>query len=159
MSKYYGESEAKLREIFEEAKKNAPAIIFIDEIDAIAPKREEVTGEVEKRVVAQLLTLMDGLQERGQVIVIGATNRPEAVDPALRRPGRFDREIYISMPDKNARKEILQVHTRNVPLCTEDDVKEKICDPGDIVNIDEIAEMTHGYTGGLTWRRWLRRLQ
>ncbi|WP_054858036.1 CDC48 family AAA ATPase [Vulcanisaeta sp. JCM 16159] len=147
MSKYYGESEAKLREIFEEAKKNAPAIIFIDEIDAIAPKREEVTGEVEKRVVAQLLTLMDGLQERGQVIVIGATNRPEAVDPALRRPGRFDREIYISMPDKNARKEILQVHTRNVPLCTEDDVKEKICEANDIVNIDEIAEMTHGYTG------------
>ncbi|RFA92198.1 AAA family ATPase, partial [Pyrobaculum aerophilum] len=93
MSKYYGESEARLREIFEEAKKNAPAIIFIDEIDAIAPKREEVTGEVEKRVVAQLLTLMDGLQERGQVIVIGATNRPDAVDPALRRPGRFDREI------------------------------------------------------------------
>ncbi|GAB6944667.1 CDC48 family AAA ATPase [Vulcanisaeta sp. JCM 14467] len=147
MSKYYGESEAKLREIFEEAKKNAPAIIFIDEIDAIAPKREEVTGEVEKRVVAQLLTLMDGLQERGQVIVIGATNRPEAVDPALRRPGRFDREIYIGMPDKNARKEILQVHTRSVPLCTEDDVKEKICDPNDVVNIDEIAEMTHGYTG------------
>ena len=147
MSKYYGESEAKLREIFEEAKKNAPAIIFIDEIDAIAPKREEVTGEVEKRVVAQLLTLMDGLQERGQVIVIGATNRPEAVDPALRRPGRFDREIYIGMPDKNARKEILQVHTRSVPLCTEDDVKEKICDPSDVVNIDEIAEMTHGYTG------------
>jgi transitional endoplasmic reticulum ATPase len=147
MSKYYGESEAKLREIFEEAKKNAPAIIFIDEIDAIAPKREEVTGEVEKRIVAQLLTLMDGLQERGQVIVIGATNRPEAVDPALRRPGRFDREIYIGMPDKNARKEILQVHTRSVPLCTEEDVKERICDPNDIVNIDDIAEMTHGYTG------------
>ncbi|ADY00631.1 MAG: CDC48 family AAA ATPase [Vulcanisaeta sp.] len=148
MSKYYGESEAKLREIFEEAKKNAPAIIFIDEIDAIAPKREEVTGEVEKRVVAQLLTLMDGLQERGQVIVIGATNRPEAVDPALRRPGRFDREIYISMPDKNARKEILQVHTRNVPLCTEEDVKENMCDPNsDVVSIDELAEMTHGYTG------------
>jgi len=147
MSKYYGESEAKLREIFEEAKKNAPAIIFIDEIDAIAPKREEVTGEVEKRVVAQLLTLMDGLQERGQVIIIGATNRPEAVDPALRRPGRFDREIYIGMPDKNARKEILQVHTRSVPLCTEEDVKERICDPNDIVNIDDIAEMTHGYTG------------
>ncbi len=148
MSKYYGESEAKLREIFEEAKKNAPAIIFIDEIDAIAPKREEVTGEVEKRIVAQLLTLMDGLQERGQVIVIGATNRPEAVDPALRRPGRFDREIYISMPDKNARKEILQVHTRNVPLCTEEDVKENMCDPNsDVVSIDELAEMTHGYTG------------
>ncbi|MFP3485581.1 MAG: CDC48 family AAA ATPase [Vulcanisaeta sp.] len=147
MSKYYGESEAKLREIFEEAKKNAPAIIFIDEIDAIAPKREEVTGEVEKRVVAQLLTLMDGLQERGQVIVIGATNRPEAVDPALRRPGRFDREIYIGMPDKNARREILQVHTRNVPLCTEEDVKEGVCDPDDVVNLDELAEMTHGYTG------------
>ncbi|WP_069808385.1 CDC48 family AAA ATPase [Vulcanisaeta thermophila] len=147
MSKYYGESEAKLREIFEEAKKNAPAIIFIDEIDAIAPKREEVTGEVEKRVVAQLLTLMDGLQERGQVIVIGATNRPEAVDPALRRPGRFDREIYIGMPDKSARKEILQVHTRNVPLCTEDDVKAGVCRPEDVVSIDELAEMTHGYTG------------
>jgi transitional endoplasmic reticulum ATPase len=147
MSKYYGESEAKLREIFEEAKKNAPAIIFIDEIDAIAPKREEVTGEVEKRIVAQLLTLMDGLQERGQVIVIGATNRPEAVDPALRRPGRFDREIYIGMPDKNARREILQVHTRNVPLCTEEDVKEGVCDPDDVVNLDELAEMTHGYTG------------
>nr|MCG2870332.1 AAA family ATPase [Vulcanisaeta sp.] len=106
-----------------------------------------VTGEVEKRVVAQLLTLMDGLQERGQVIVIGATNRPEAVDPALRRPGRFDREIYIGMPDKNARKEILQVHTRNVPLCTEEDVKEGVCDPDDVVNLDELAEMTHGYTG------------
>jgi AAA family ATPase, CDC48 subfamily len=147
VSKYYGESEAKLREIFEEAKKNAPAIIFIDEIDAIAPKREEVTGEVEKRIVAQLLTLMDGLQERGQVIIIGATNRPEAVDPALRRPGRFDREIYIGMPDKNARRDILQVHTRSVPLCTEEDVKEEICEPVDVVSLDEIAEMTQGYTG------------
>ncbi|RLE78603.1 MAG: AAA family ATPase, partial [Thermoprotei archaeon] len=123
-----------LREIFKEAEENAPAIIFIDEIDAIAPKREEVTGEVEKRVVAQLLTLMDGLRERGNVIVIAATNRPEAVDPALRRPGRFDREIAIGMPDKRARKEILLVHTRNMPLAED-------------VNLDEIAEMTHGYTG------------
>ncbi|WP_052883121.1 CDC48 family AAA ATPase [Thermoproteus tenax] len=147
MSKYYGESEAKLREIFEEAKKNAPAIIFIDEIDAIAPKREEVTGEVEKRVVAQLLTLMDGLQERGQIVVIGATNRPDAVDPALRRPGRFDREIQIPMPDKRARREILQVHTRNMPLCTSDDVKLGLCAKGDEVDLDRIAEMTHGYTG------------
>ncbi len=134
MSKYYGESEARLREIFEEAKRNAPAIIFIDEIDAIAPKREEVTGEVEKRVVSQLLTLMDGLQERGQVIVIAATNRPDALDPALRRPGRFDREIYIGMPDRRARKEILMVHTRNMPLAED-------------VNLDEIAEITHGFTG------------
>ncbi len=147
MSKYYGESEARLREIFEEAKKNAPAIIFIDEIDAIAPRRDEVTGEVEKRVVAQLLTLMDGLQERGQVIVIGATNRPEAVDPALRRPGRFDREIYIGMPDKRARKEILQVHVRNVPLCTKEDVEEGLCKEDEIVDLDKLAEMTHGYTG------------
>ena len=134
MSKYYGESEQRLRQIFEEAKKNAPAVIFIDEIDAIAPKREEVTGEVEKRVVAQLLTLMDGLEERGKVIVIGATNRPDAVDPALRRPGRFDREIEVPPPDKRARKEILQVHTRNVPLAED-------------VDLDKIAEMTHGYTG------------
>ncbi len=134
VSKYYGESEARLREIFEEAKKNAPAIIFIDEIDAIAPKREEVTGEVEKRIVAQLLTLMDGLQERGQVIVIGATNRPEAVDPALRRPGRFDREIYIGPPDVRGRYEILLVHTRNMPLAKD-------------VDLRKLAEMTHGYTG------------
>ncbi len=134
VSKYYGESEARLREIFEEAKKNAPAIIFIDEIDAIAPKREEVTGEVEKRIVAQLLTLMDGLQERGQVIVIGATNRPEAVDPALRRPGRFDREIYIGPPDLRGRYEILLVHTRNMPLARD-------------VDLRKLAEMTHGYTG------------
>ncbi len=147
MSKYYGESEARLREIFEEAKKNAPAIIFIDEIDAIAPKREEVTGEVEKRVVAQLLTLMDGLQERGQIVVIGATNRPDAVDPALRRPGRFDREIHISMPDKRARREILSVHTRNMPLCTKADVENKVCNSGEDVDLDRIAEMTHGYTG------------
>ncbi|MEM1797126.1 MAG: AAA family ATPase, partial [Zestosphaera sp.] len=129
MSKYYGESEQRLREIFEEARKNAPAIIFIDEIDAIAPKREEVTGEVEKRVVAQLLTLMDGLQERGKIVVIGATNRIEAVDPALRRPGRFDREIEIPPPDKRARKAILEVHTRNVPLAED-------------VNLDELAGVT-----------------
>jgi len=134
MSKYYGESEARLREIFEEAQKNSPAIIFIDEIDAIAPKREEVVGEVEKRVVSQLLTLMDGLKERGKVIVIGATNRIDAVDPALRRPGRFDREIEIPPPDKHARKSILEVHTRNIPL-TED------------VNLDALADITHGFTG------------
>ncbi|MEM2021793.1 MAG: CDC48 family AAA ATPase, partial [Zestosphaera sp.] len=134
MSKYYGESEQRLREIFEEARKNAPAIIFIDEIDSIAPKREEVIGEVEKRVVAQLLTLMDGLQERGKIVVIGATNRIEAVDPALRRPGRFDREIEIPPPDKRARRAILEVHTRNVPLAED-------------VNLDELAGITHGSTG------------
>jgi len=134
MSKYYGESEQKLRQIFEEAKKNAPAIIFIDEIDAIAPKREEVVGEVEKRVVAQLLALMDGLEERGKVVVIGATNRPDALDPALRRPGRFDREIEVPPPDKRARREILSVHTRNVPLAED-------------VDLDKLAEMTYGYTG------------
>ena len=134
MSKFYGESEQRLREIFEEAQKNAPAIIFIDEIDAIAPKREEVTGEVEKRVVAQLLALMDGLKERGQVIVIAATNRPNDIDPALRRPGRFDREIAIPVPDKRARREILQVHTRNMPLAED-------------VDLDELAELTHGFTG------------
>ncbi len=134
MSKFYGESEQRLREIFKEAEENAPAIIFIDEIDSIAPKREEVTGEVEKRVVSQLLTLMDGLKERGKVIVIGATNRPDALDPALRRPGRFDREIEIPPPDKRARREILAVHTRNMPL-------------DDDVDLNKIAEMTHGYTG------------
>ncbi len=134
MSKYYGESEQRLREIFKEAEENAPAIIFIDEIDSIAPRREEVTGEVEKRVVSQLLTLMDGLKERGKVIVIGATNRPDAIDPALRRPGRFDREIEIPPPDKRARREILAVHTRNMPLA-------------DDVDLNKIAEMTHGYTG------------
>jgi len=116
MSKYYGESEQRLREIFEEAKENAPSIIFIDEIDSIAPKREEVTGEVERRVVAQLLALMDGLEARGDVIVIAATNRPDAIDPALRRPGRFDREIEIGVPDREGRFEILQIHTRNMPL-------------------------------------------
>ena len=116
MSKFYGESEERLREIFKEAEDNAPAIIFIDEIDAIAPKREEVVGEVEKRVVSQLLTLMDGLKSRGKVIVIAATNRPDAIDPALRRPGRFDREIEVGVPDKGGRKEILQIHTRGMPL-------------------------------------------
>ena len=134
MSKFYGESEARLREIFEEAQKNAPAIIFIDEIDAIAPKRDEVVGEVERRVVAQLLALMDGLKERGNVIVIAATNRINAVDPALRRPGRFDREIEIPLPDKQGRLEILQIHTRNMPLAKDVDLKK-------------LAEMTHGYTG------------
>ncbi|NJE60257.1 CDC48 family AAA ATPase [Thermococcus sp. 21S7] len=116
MSKYYGESEERLREVFKEAEENAPAIIFIDEIDAIAPKREETHGEVEKRVVSQLLTLMDGLKSRGKVIVIGATNRPDAIDPALRRPGRFDRELEVGVPDKAGRKEILQIHTRGMPI-------------------------------------------
>ncbi|ASJ10971.1 AAA family ATPase [Thermococcus sp. P6] len=116
MSKYYGESEERLREVFKEAEENAPTIIFIDEIDAIAPKREEVTGEVEKRVVSQLLTLMDGLKSRGKVIVIAATNRPDAIDPALRRPGRFDRELEVGVPDKTGRKEILQIHTRGMPI-------------------------------------------
>ncbi len=134
MSKYYGESEKRLREIFEEAEKNAPSIIFIDEIDAIAPKREEVTGEVERRVVAQLLALMDGLESRGKVIVIAATNRPNALDPALRRPGRFDREIEIGVPDKNGRKEILQIHTRSMPLAKD-------------VDLDKLAEITHGFVG------------
>ncbi len=134
MNKYYGETEAKLREIFRRAEEEAPSIIFIDEIDAIAPKRSEVTGEVEKRVVAQLLALMDGLESRGQVIVIGATNRPNAVDPALRRPGRFDREIEIGIPDKKGRKEILQIHTRGMPLAAD-------------VDLDKVAEITKGYTG------------
>jgi transitional endoplasmic reticulum ATPase len=134
MSKFYGESEQRLREIFEEAKKNAPSIIFIDEIDAIAPKREEVTGEVEKRVVAQLLALMDGLESRGKVVVLAATNRPNALDPALRRPGRFDREIEIGVPDKQGRLEILQIHTRNMPLAKD-------------VDLNRLAEMTHGFVG------------
>ncbi|MBX5326277.1 MAG: CDC48 family AAA ATPase [Candidatus Bathyarchaeia archaeon] len=134
MSKFYGESEARLREIFQQAQQSAPSIIFIDELDAIAPKREEVTGEVERRVVAQLLALMDGLGGRGNVIVIGATNRPGALDPALRRPGRFDREIEIGVPDKTARFEILQIHTRGMPLAKDVDLKK-------------LAEMTHGYTG------------
>ena len=134
MSKFYGESEARLREIFQQAQQNAPSIIFIDELDAIAPKREEVTGEVERRVVAQLLALMDGLSGRGNVIVIGATNRPSALDPALRRPGRFDREIEIGVPDKKGRHEILQIHTRGMPLAEDVDLKK-------------LTEMTHGYTG------------
>ena len=116
ISKYYGESEQRLREVFEEARENAPSIIFIDELDSIAPRREEVTGEVERRVVAQLLTMMDGLEERGQVVVIGATNRVDAIDAALRRPGRFDREIEIGVPGEPDRIDILKIHTRNVPL-------------------------------------------
>jgi transitional endoplasmic reticulum ATPase len=134
MSKFYGESEARLREIFKEAREKAPSIIFIDEIDSIAPKREEVTGEVERRVVSQLLSLMDGLEGRGKVIVIAATNRPNALDPALRRPGRFDREIEIKVPDKRGRLEILQIHARNMPLDTD-------------VDQDKIAGVTHGYVG------------
>lgn len=134
MSKFYGESEERLRETFKQAQENAPSIIFIDEIDSIAPKREEVSGDVEKRVVSQLLTLMDGLQSRGKVVVIGATNRPDALDPALRRPGRFDREIEIGIPTRNGRSEILEIHTRGMPL-TED------------VNLDSIAKITHGFVG------------
>ncbi len=134
MSKFYGQSEENLREIFKEAQDNAPSIIFIDEIDSIAPKRDEVSGEVERRVVAQLLALMDGLESRGKVVVIGATNRPNALDPALRRPGRFDREIEIGIPGKNARKEILEIHTRGVPLAED-------------VDLEKLADMTHGYVG------------
>jgi len=134
MSKYYGESEQRLRELFEQANKAAPSIIFIDELDSIAPKREEVTGEVERRVVAQLLTMMDGLEERGQVVVIGATNRVDAIDPALRRPGRFDREIEIGVPDQKDRLEIFQIHTRGMPLSKE-------------VKLDYISERTHGFVG------------
>ncbi len=148
MSKFYGESEARLREIFQQAQQNAPSIIFVDELDAIAPKREEVTGEVERRVVAQLLALMDGLSGRGNVIVIGATNRPGALDPALRRPGRFDREIEIGVPDKKGRLECLMIHTRGmplVPLSKEGEKSEGEKDEG--VNLERLAEMTHGYTG------------
>ncbi|MBI5223032.1 CDC48 family AAA ATPase [Candidatus Micrarchaeota archaeon] len=134
ISKYVGESEERLRKLFAEAQENSPSIIFVDEIDAIAPKREEVTGEVEKRMVSQLLTIMDGLKARGEVIVIGATNRPDSIDPALRRPGRFDREIEIGVPDKRDRQEILNIHVRNMPL--EEDV-----------NVDSFAAITHGYTG------------
>jgi len=133
MNKYYGESEKRVRDIFEEAEKNAPSIIFIDEIDAIAPKREDVHGEVERRVVAQLLSMMDGLKSRGQVVVIAATNRPNAIDPALRRPGRFDREIAVGVPDKQGRLNILKIHTRNMPLKG--------------VRLGEIAEITHGFVG------------
>ncbi len=134
MSKYVGEAEKKIRDLFKEAEENAPTVIFIDEIDAIAPKREEVTGEVERRVVAQILALMDGLKERGKVIVIGATNRPDALDQALRRPGRFDREIELRVPDREGRYEILQIHTRGMPL-------------KDDVDIEEIADITHGFVG------------
>ncbi len=134
MSKFYGESEARLREIFKEAREKAPSIIFIDEIDSIAPKREEVTGEVERRVVSQMLSLMDGLEARGKVIVIAATNRPNAIDPALRRPGRFDREIEIKVPDKKGRKDILLIHSRNMPLT-------------DDVDLTKMAAISHGYVG------------
>jgi transitional endoplasmic reticulum ATPase len=134
MSKFYGESEARLREIFQKAQETAPSIIFIDEMDAIAPKREEVTGEVERRVVAQLLSLMDGMSSRENIIVIGATNRPNAIDPALRRPGRFDREIEIGVPDKQGRTEMLQIHTRNMPIAGDVDFKK-------------LSDITHGYTG------------
>lgn len=134
MSKYYGESEQRLREIFEEANRNTPSLIFIDEMDSIAPKRSEVMGEVERRVVAQLLSMMDGLKERGQVVVIGATNRVDAIDPALRRPGRFDREIEIGVPDRNSRLEILQIHVRNMPL-------------DDSVDLESLADQTNGFVG------------
>ena len=134
MSKFYGESEARLREIFKEAREKAPSIIFVDEIDSIAPKREEVTGEVERRVVSQMLSLMDGLEARGKVIVIAATNRPNAIDPALRRPGRFDREIEIKVPDKKGRSDILAIHSRNMPL-------------SDDVDMAKISSVSHGYVG------------
>jgi transitional endoplasmic reticulum ATPase len=136
MGKFYGESEARLRGVFEDAKSHAPAIIFIDEIDAIAPKREEMGGEkqVERRVVAQLLALMDGLESRGEIIVIAATNIPNVIDPALRRPGRFDREISIPIPDRNSRLDILHIHTRGMPL-SED------------VSLEKLADITHGFVG------------
>ena len=134
IGKFYGESEARLREIFKEAREKSPTIIFIDEIDSIAPKRDEVTGEVERRVVSQMLSLMDGLEARGKVIVIAATNRPNSLDPALRRPGRFDREIEIKVPQKKGRHEILLIHTRNMPLA-------------DDVNLDKLASISHGYVG------------
>ena len=136
MGKFYGESEARLRSVFEDAQKHAPAIIFIDEIDAIAPKREDMGSEkqVERRVVAQLLALLDGLESRGHVIVIGATNIPNTIDPALRRPGRFDREISIPIPDKNGRLEILEIHTRGMPLAKD-------------VDVGKLAEITHGFVG------------
>ncbi|MBM2851457.1 MAG: ATPase [Candidatus Nitrosotenuis sp.] len=132
--KYYGESEERLRDVFKQAEENTPSIIFIDEIDSIAPKRDEVSGEVEKRIVSQLLTLMDGMKARGKVVVIAATNRPDSIDPALRRPGRFDREIEIGIPDEEGRLEILNIHTRGMP------VEEK-------VNLKQIARVTHGFVG------------
>src|ERR671913_1206195 len=134
MSKYYGESEEKLRSIFEQAEKNAPSIIFIDEIDSIAPKRDEVSGEVERRIVAQLLSLMDGMTSRGKVVVIAATNRINAIDPALRRPGRFDREIEIGVPNRDGRLEVLQIHTRGMPLAKD-------------VNLEKLADISHGFVG------------
>ncbi len=134
MSKWYGESEARLRQLFEQAEKDAPSIVFIDELDAIAPKREEVTGDVERRVVATLNTALDGLKSRGRVIVIGATNRPNALDPAIRRPGRFDREIEIGIPDRDGRKEVLQIHTRGMPLSKD-------------VELDHYSHITHGFVG------------
>lgn len=134
MSKYYGESEEKLRNVFKQAEENAPSVIFIDEIDSIAPNREEVSGEVERRIVAQLLSLMDGMSARGKVVVIGATNRLNAIDPALRRPGRFDREIEIGVPDKEGRYEILQIHTRGMPLSKD-------------VDLEKIANISHGFVG------------
>jgi len=134
VSKYYGESEKRIREVFEDAEKNAPAIIFLDELDSIAPKREEVAGEMERRMVAQLLSMMDGLKERANVIVIGATNRPDAVDPALRRPGRFDREIELGVPDLEGRHEILQIHTRGMPLAPD-------------VDLEEFSKLTYGFVG------------
>jgi transitional endoplasmic reticulum ATPase len=134
MGSGYGESEKRLREVFEEAAKAAPSIVFIDEIDSIAPKRTQVHGEAEKRLVAQLLTLMDGLQSRANVVVIAATNRPDAIDEALRRPGRFDREIVIGVPDESGRREIIGIHTRGMPL-------------GDGVDLGELARTTHGFVG------------
>src|SRR6476620_3291469 len=134
MSKYHGESEERLRNVFQQAEKNAPSIIFIDEIDSIAPKRDEVSGEVERRIVAQLLSLMDGMSSRGKVVVIGATNRINAIDPALRRPGRFDREIEIGVPDRDGRLEILQIHTRGMPLDKD-------------VDLEKIADVSHGFVG------------
>ena len=134
MGKYYGESEERIRDIFKQAEENSPSIIFIDEIDSIAPKREEVTGEVEKRIVSQLLTLMDGMKSRGKVVVIAATNRPDSIDPALRRPGRFDREIEIGIPDEDGRRDVLAIHTRGMPI-------------DENVNLDDIAKITHGFVG------------
>ncbi|MGD9653461.1 MAG: AAA family ATPase, partial [Candidatus Dadabacteria bacterium] len=134
MHKFYGESEARLRDIFEIASRNQPSIIFLDELDAIAPKRDKVSGDVEKRIVAQLLSLMDGLKHRGNVVVIGATNLPSALDPALRRPGRFDREVSLDVPDRNGRAQILDIHTRGMPL--DDDIE-----------LERLADMTHGFVG------------
>ena len=134
MGKYYGESEERIRDIFKQAEENSPSIVFIDEIDSIAPKREEVTGEVEKRIVSQLLTLLDGMKSRGKVVVIAATNRPDSIDPALRRPGRFDREIEIGIPDEEGRQDILAIHTRGMPI-------------DDKVKLDGIAKITHGFVG------------